>query len=471
MLKSMKKSILLILLLTLSISSMVFSAGVTFTTPTPKYGCPNTTQSVTIGATNTSGISLPSTVVITVNVVFKDNTNTNVLGSSTQTFNGLANGATLYVTIPSVAFVGPMVTNVTGSVSFNYLGPQNFPISTTYTVQYPQDLSASESPQGTIALSTPLNGYSVQYFLNADYATVNSQSTSTTYTPGVGGSYTAKAYDPITACISVNPSNAVVIKDNDQITFPMLSPVSLGDADFAPGASSTNAGVAITYISSDPSVATIVSGNIHIVGPGTVTITAQQAGDATYYAATDVPQSLVVKYNQQITFPVLSSATTGDVDFSPGATSTNTGIAITYTSDNTSVATIVSGNIHIVGAGTATITAHQAGDANYSAAIDVSQSLNVSAISTGINNALNSAVMIYPNPASDFVYVELDNSNISEAELTLTDIMGLEISKVSFSKEGNSLKVKLGVGQLAEGIYLLYIQSDVGAVCKKITKK
>ena len=59
----------------------------------------------------------------------------------------------------------------------------------------------------------------------------------------------------------------------------------------------------------------------------------------------------ITKANQTITFGVLAAKTTASADFSPGATSATSGTnAITYTSSNTLVATIVSNQIHIVGA-------------------------------------------------------------------------------------------------------------------------
>jgi len=81
---------------------------------------------------------------------------------------------------------------------------------------------------------------------------------------------------------------------------------------------------------------------------------------------------------QTITFNALPAKTYGDADFAPGATSTSNVPAITYASDNTAVATIVNGYIHIVGAGTANITASQAAaDSSHSAAADVVQPLTV----------------------------------------------------------------------------------------------
>jgi len=66
-----------------------------------------------------------------------------------------------------------------------------------------------------------------------------------------------------------------------------------GDADFNGGATSLNTTQPIVYSSSNPAVATIVNGNIHITGAGTANITALQATDG-FYAAASATQLLTV---------------------------------------------------------------------------------------------------------------------------------------------------------------------------------
>ncbi len=78
-----------------------------------------------------------------------------------------------------------------------------------------------------------------------------------------------------------------------------------------------------------------------------------------------------------ITFNALPVKTYGNADFDPAATSDNSGTAITYSSDNTAVATLVNGKVHIIAAGTANITASQAADATHYAAANVTQQLMV----------------------------------------------------------------------------------------------
>ncbi|MEI6753955.1 MAG: LamG-like jellyroll fold domain-containing protein [Paludibacter sp.] len=92
------------------------------------------------------------------------------------------------------------------------------------------------------------------------------------------------------------------------------------------------------------------------------------------------------KAEQTISFNSLLPKQIGDFDFAPGATASSS-LAVTYTSSDLSVATIVNGKIHIVGAGTCTIYADQSGNLSYNPAAQVGQTLTVSAIVN--NNALN----------------------------------------------------------------------------------
>lgn len=83
------------------------------------------------------------------------------------------------------------------------------------------------------------------------------------------------------------------------ITFGSLANQTVGASDFDPGATASS-GLAVTYTSSNPAVATIVGGLIHVVGVGTTIITASQAGNASYLAATDVNQNLIVISSPQV---------------------------------------------------------------------------------------------------------------------------------------------------------------------------
>jgi hypothetical protein len=159
------------------------------------------------------------------------------------------------------------------------------------------------------------------------------------------------------------------------ITFPAIPVKQTNDDDFNPRASASS-GNPITYSSSNTTVATIVDGLVHIVGEGTTTITATQLGNNDYSSAS-ATQTLTVKRGQTITFAALTDMYVGDADFNLTATASS-GLPVTYSSSATGVAVIVNGTkVHVVGAGIATITASQQGDATYAAGVSAPQLLTV----------------------------------------------------------------------------------------------
>lgn len=99
-------------------------------------------------------------------------------------------------------------------------------------------------------------------------------------------------YDPA-ADVPQSQLVTTTTKTDQVITFNALSNVTYGDADFALTATA-DSGLTVTYLSSNPGVATVSGNMVTIVAPGTTTITAQQAGNSSYNAAPDVNQSLTV---------------------------------------------------------------------------------------------------------------------------------------------------------------------------------
>ncbi len=110
---------------------------------------------------------------------------------------------------------------------------------------------------------------------------------------------------------------------------------------------------------------------------GTCSVTATKAADTNYNSATSSAVTVTLqKADQTITFGPLPILAVGEPNYPPGGTASS-GLTVSYASSNTAVATIVGGNIHIVSAGTTTITASQAGNTNYNAAVPVAQGLTV----------------------------------------------------------------------------------------------
>jgi hypothetical protein len=80
--------------------------------------------------------------------------------------------------------------------------------------------------------------------------------------------------------------------------------------------------------------------------------------------------------NQTITFPNPGNKTFGDPDFDLTATASS-GLPVTYTVGVSDDCTVSGNTVHITGAGSCTITAHQAGNDSYNPAPDVSRTITI----------------------------------------------------------------------------------------------
>ena len=111
--------------------------------------------------------------------------------------------------------------------------------------------------------------------------------------PTNAGSYAvvATVTDPYSA--GTASGTLVIAKAAQKITFSPLAAVKVGDPAFALGATA-DSGLTVSYTSSNAAVATVSGNTVTIVGKGTTTITAQQAGNANYLAAPNVAQTLTV---------------------------------------------------------------------------------------------------------------------------------------------------------------------------------
>ncbi|MGZ3871794.1 MAG: IPT/TIG domain-containing protein [Mucilaginibacter sp.] len=128
-----------------------------------------------------------------------------------------------------------------------------------------------------------------------------SQVAAISYKVNSATSITATFKDGISGYLSVTtPGGTAIatipIKTNQTITFTLPVIRTYGTADFVPAVASST--LPVNYVSSNPKVATIINGKVHIVAAGTVTITATQPGNATKYNAVSLAQ--VLTFNKAV---------------------------------------------------------------------------------------------------------------------------------------------------------------------------
>jgi len=181
------------------------------------------------------------------------------------------------------------------------------------------------------------------------------------------------------------------------ISFAALSGKTFGVAPFPIGATASS-GLVVAFSSLTPTTCAVAVATVTVLAAGTCTIQASQAGNATYAAAASVNQSFTIaKAAQTIAFAALSAKTYGAAPFALSATASS-GLPVAFISTTTAVCTVSGTTVTMVTGGTCTIQAQQAGNGNYTAAPNVSQSFAVAKAAQTITfGALTGKT--YGNPA------------------------------------------------------------------------
>lgn len=165
---------------------------------------------------------------------------------------------------------------------------------------------------------------------------------------------------------------------------------------------------------------------------------------------------------QTITFGALSNKINGDVPFALTATASS-GLAVSYSSSDTNVATVSGSTVTIVGVGSTTITASQAGDGSYTAASSVPQGLNITNTPNYTISSNTNISTLITSSTSDIVVASGNTLTIDSNKL-IHDLTVESGAKVNFSgaytlstvgnvilkadKSTGSFSVNLGSGAL-----------------------
>ena len=172
------------------------------------------------------------------------------------------------------------------------------------------------------------------------------------------------------------------IKSSQTIAFAALSARTFGEADFVVSAVASS-GLPVSFAAAGN--CTVAVASVHLSGAGACTVTASQAGDTDYFAASDVAQTFsIAKASQSIVFDALPNRTFGEADF-PVAATASSGLAASFAAAGS--CTVTGSTVHLTGAGSCTVTASQPGNANYEPAPGVVRAFSVAKASQSISFA------------------------------------------------------------------------------------
>jgi hypothetical protein len=292
-------------------------------------------------------------------------------GATNQAYTATASGNyTDIVTVSGCASSSSAPTTVTAT-----------PSPSTATVGPPQTIcpSSSTAPLGGNTPSSSAGTWTVQSGGTGTFSSTSSPDATFTHTGGAG---------PIVLRWTISNSPCadsiaeVTITVSSAPTLTYASPQSVtfdGSLNVTPtAASALITGYAVQSVV--PALTTTPTVN----ASGVVSITnAQPAGShvitirATDNCGANADASFTLdmsKSNQTITFAALENKTFGDADFAVSGTS-DSGLALSFAGFGQ--CTVAGSMVHIMGAGSCTITASQAGNSDYDAAIDLPQSFTI----------------------------------------------------------------------------------------------
>ncbi|GHV72249.1 hypothetical protein FACS1894201_00400 [Bacteroidia bacterium] len=305
-------------------------------------------------------------------------------------------------------------------------------------------LSASWLYNGSTTFISPNPGVSNFTSSNTSVASING----TTLTIVGRGTAVITATSPTRGyyCLSTATKTITVPKLAQTITWSQTLAGAYGYSPLTLNVTASS-GLGITYVSNNTVVATISGNTLTIVGLGSVTITAQQAGNTDYNAATSIAKTFTVtKGTQSISWSQTLTGTYGTAPLTLNATASS-GLGITYESSNTAVVTISENILTIVGLGTTTITAKQVGNSNYYAATDVAKSLTVTSGNQTINWSQMLTVAYYGDASItlnatassglEIVY-ESDNTDVATISGNTLSIVGVGTANITAKQVGNT---------------------------------
>jgi len=222
---------------------------------------------------------------------------------------------------------------------------------------------------GTTVVSingTPVAGFKVN----------SSTQISVTLAPGVTSGIISVTNPSGTATSS---SSLNVLLLTQAITFAQPSVQTYSpNRTFGLAATTTAPGGTVTFTSTNTNVITVSGSTATIHGTGTAVITANAAAIGNYAAATPVPRTVTVnKAAQTIIFNPTTPITLAATKSFPLSSSTTSGLGVTYSSSTTNVISISGTTATVKAKGTTSLTATQAGNANYNAATPVAKSVTV----------------------------------------------------------------------------------------------
>ena len=223
-------------------------------------------------------------------------------------------------------------------------------------------------------------------------------------------------YEPVDSAVTT----VTFGKSSQTITFtnPASSGATYGDSAI-PVAPSSSSGLSVTLTPTDSSVCTVSGGGVNLVSAGTCEITASQAGNGNYLAASDVVRSFTIAKSNQATLTMTSpsSAIYGETITLAASGGSGTG-AVSF-GVVTGTCTISGSTLTLGDAGsTCSVSATKQTDANYNIQTSAAQPITIS--KAGQTLAFTSSVPTSPVSGNTYTPAAAATSTVTGSSSGVT---------------------------------------------------
>ncbi len=300
--------------------------------------------------------------------------------------------------------------------------------------------------------------------------TINGAGTVTITALQDGNTYYAPA-DPVDQVLTVN-------RAAQTINFAALPEKEIDDEPFDLTATATS-GLAVSFTSSDPAVATVSGKTVTIQGIGTTTITASQAGNNNFLAASNIDQTLtvvsrIIELSGDLNFGevIIGEAATRDLTIENSGTAPITVTGITYPEGYSGEVKTEDTKIVV------TVTFKPTAAEDYPGEIVVQSnatsgdnSIEVSGTGiaiTDVEEYMDKLIKLYPNPVTDWLTIAGANF-IPVKSIKVTDESGRVQSRNVESATDREIRLK--VADLPRGVYVIAVPAGSSTYYKKFLKQ
>jgi len=301
-----------------------------------------------------------------------------------QTVSGAHNSSYIYNS--------GVTNNGTQSGTITFVVPNDAPSTLYYVCQFHSSMQGmiTISDSGSVSKNPSISNFTIanRNYLNGDTFTLTPPSSNS------AGAFSYISSDPTIASVSestvsilrlgtvtitaTQAETASYNSGNITATFtinkanPRISNFTIANRNYLNGDTftltppSSNSAGAFSYISSDPTIASVSGSTVTILQVGTVTITATQTETASYNSG-----NITATFTINKVIPSISNFTIANRNYSNGDTFTltqptsNSAGAFSYISSDPIIASVSGSTVSILRTGTVTITATQAETDNY----------------------------------------------------------------------------------------------------------